>query len=193
MQHPNGIYDRQTLATLAFDVAKTLSEGMVIVPPDIIPFSGRFEGRDHYFACRVYFEDTDFSGIVYHANYLRYLERARSDMLRCLGVDQRATHDTGGGVYAVADMTLRFVRPAKMDDDLIVMSQITRLRAAACIIHQRVIRRGQSITDSAETLLDAEVTAAFINSDGRPIRQPRAWMDAYSRILNSDQKDRPPI
>ena len=138
-----------------------------MIPPDIIPFSGRFEGAAHYFACRVYFEDTDFSGIVYHANYLRYMERARSDMLRCLGIDQRATHDGGGGVYAVADMHLRFVRPAKMDDDLVVMSQITRLRAAACIIHQRVIRRGQSVTDSHETLLEADVTAAFINQIGR--------------------------
>lgn len=166
---------------------------MVMIPPDIIPFSGRFEGLAHYFACRVYFEDTDFSGIVYHANYLRYLERARSDMLRCLGVEQRATHDSGGGVYAVADMRLRFVRPAKMDDDLVVMSQITRLRAAACIIHQRVIRRGQSVIDSFETLLEADVTAAFINPEGRPIRQPRAWMDAFNAILDPDQKDRSPL
>jgi acyl-CoA thioester hydrolase len=166
---------------------------MVMIPPDIIPFSGRFEGQAHYFACRVYFEDTDFSGIVYHANYLRYLERARSDMLRCLGVEQRATHDSGGGVYAVADMRLRFVRPAKMDDDLVVMSQITRLRAAACIIHQRVIRRGQSVIDSFETLLEAEVTAAFINPEGRPIRQPRASMDAFNAILDPDQKDRSPL
>lgn len=166
---------------------------MVMVPPDIIPFSGRFEGSSHYFACRVYFEDTDFSGIVYHANYLRYMERARSDMLRCVGIDQRTTFDAGGGVYAVADMQLRFVRPAKMDDDLIVMSQITRLRAAACIIHQRVIRRSHSMADSAETLLEADVTAAFISPEGRPIRQPRAWVDAFSAILVPDQKDRPPI
>ena len=89
-----------------------------MVPPDIIPFAGRFEGRTHYFALRVYFEDTDFSGIVYHANYLRYLERARSDMLSRLGIDQRGTFETGNGVYAVADMTLKFVRPAKMDDEI---------------------------------------------------------------------------
>lgn len=166
---------------------------MANVPTDIVPFSGRFEGSVHYFACRVYFEDTDFSGIVYHANYLRYMERARSDMLRCLGIDQRATHDAGLGAYAVADMGLRFLRPAKMDDDLIVASRMTRLRAAACIIHQRVIRRGQSVTDSAETLLEAEVTAAFINPQGRPIRQPRAWVDAFTKLLDPDQKDRPPL
>lgn len=192
MQQANGIYDSASRASLAFDVAKTL-QPLPMIPPDIIPFSGRFEGRAHYFACRVYFEDTDFSGIVYHANYLRYLERARSDMLRCLGIDQRGTYAAGEGVYAVADMALRFVRPAKMDDDLVVISQITRLRAAACIIHQRVIRRGQSIADSFETLLDAEVTAAFINPDGRPIRQPRAWVDAFNAILDPHQKDRSPL
>lgn len=155
--------------------------------------AGRLIPGGHSLVLRVYYEDTDFSGIVYHANYLRYLERARSDMLRCLGVDQRGTHDSGGGVYAVADMRLRFVRPAKMDDDLVVMSQITRLRAAACIIHQRVIRRGQSVTDSFETLLEADVTAAFINPEGRPIRQPRAWVDAFTAILDPDQKDRSPL
>jgi acyl-CoA thioester hydrolase len=163
-----------------------------MVPTDIVPFSGRFESGVHYFALRIYFEDTDFSGVVYHANYLRYLERARSDMLRCLGIRQRDTHDAGGGVYAVAEMTLRFVRPARMDDELLVASQMMRLRAAACIIHQRVIRRGQSVTDSFETLVEAEVTAAFINSDGRPIRQPRAWVDAYRSVLPSDQKDTSP-
>jgi acyl-CoA thioester hydrolase len=166
---------------------------MAMVPPDIIPFAGRFEGRTHYFALRVYFEDTDFSGIVYHANYLRYLERARSDMLSGLGIDQRGTFETGNGVYAVADMALKFVRPAKMDDALIVMSQVTRLRAAACIIRQRVIRRSQSVVESFETLLEAEVTAAFINPEGRPIRQPRAWVEAFNTILATDQKDPSPL
>lgn len=160
-----------------------------MIPPDIIPHSGRFVGRTHYFACRVYFEDTDFSGIVYHANYLRYMERARSDMLRGLGMDQRATHDAGNGVYAVADMAIRFVRPAKMDDDLIVTSEVKKLRAAACIIHQRVIRARQIEGDSVETLVEAEVTAAFINPQGRPIRQPRVWLDAFAAVLNPDQKD----
>ena len=158
-----------------------------MIPRDITPHNGRFEGHTHYFATRVYFEDTDFSGIVYHANYLRYMERARSDMLRCLGIDQRVTHDAGGGVYAVADMAIRFVRPAKMDDDLVVMSQVTKLRAAACSIHQRVIRSRQSVTDSLETLVQADVTAAFINPAGRPIRQPRAWMEAFAAVLNPDQ------
>lgn len=162
-----------------------------MIPPDITPFTGRFDGSTHYFACRVYFEDTDFSGIVYHANYLRYMERARSDMLRCLGIDQRAIHAAGEGVYAVADMHIRFMRPAKLEDDLVIMSQVTRIRAAACHIHQRVIRARQSGAEPLETLAVGEVTAAFINPQGKPIRQPRAWIEGFTRILvpDSDQKD----
>ena len=65
------------------------------------PVDGRFDGPEHRFPVRVYFEDTDLSGIVYHANYLRYMERARSDMLRLAGIDQRAHQESGGGAYAV--------------------------------------------------------------------------------------------
>ena len=64
---------------------------------------GRFVGREHQFPLRIYFEDTDFSGLVYHANYLRYMERARSDMLKCAGIDQREAFESGEGVYAVSE------------------------------------------------------------------------------------------
>jgi acyl-CoA thioester hydrolase len=67
------------------------------------PATGRFDGVEHRFPVRVYFEDTDLSGVVYHANYLRFMERARSDMLACVGIDQRGSFDGGEGVYAVAD------------------------------------------------------------------------------------------
>ena len=80
------------------------------------PPSGRFDGNQHLFAVRVYFEDTDLSGVVYHANYLRWFERARSDMLRLLGIDQRAAHEADEGAYAVSALDLRYLRPAKLDD-----------------------------------------------------------------------------
>ena len=66
------------------------------------PYSGGFRGNTHYFALRVYFEDTDVAGIVYYANYLRFMERARSDMLRAVGIDQRGVLERGEGAYAVA-------------------------------------------------------------------------------------------
>ena len=140
------------------------------------PQAGRFEGREHRFAVRVYFEDTDLSGVVYHANYLRYMERARSDMLRVAGIDQRAVHEAGEGAYAVADLAIRYRAPAKLDDALLVVSRIHAVRAASVVIHQTV-RRGSLV------LTEAEVTAALVAPSGRPKRQPAAWTDIYQRLI----------
>src|ERR1700752_403152 len=107
---------------------------------DDTPYSGRFEAGTHRFAVRVYFEDTDAGGVVYHANYLRFMERARSDMLRLAGIDQRAAMEAGEGAYAVSDMHIKYRRPAKLDDALVDVSRLTQIRAAAVHIHQRVMR-----------------------------------------------------
>ncbi len=146
------------------------------------PHAGRFVGGEHRFAVRVYFEDTDAAGVVYHANYLRFMERARSDMLACAGIGQRAAHEDGTGVYAVAAMALRFVRPARLGDALLVASRVSRARAATCAIHQRVSRDGVEIAR-------AEVTAAFLGPDGRPRRQPEAWLRAFERLAQAEQEE----
>ena len=143
---------------------------------DLQPTAGAYFGTDHHLPIRVYFEDTDFSGLVYHANYLRYFERARSDMLRCLRIDQKAAFDEGTGVYAVAEMTIRYKRPARYDDALIIISKVEAIRAASCLIHQRVMRDG-------ELLCEAEVLAAFLSPDGRPRRQPARWVSAFESLL----------
>lgn len=148
---------------------------MTLVSNDA-PATGRFVGREHRFPVRVYFEDTDFSGVVYHANYLRFMERARSDMLRVAGIDQRNAFASGAGVYAVADLSIRYRRPARFDDALVIVSTVEALRAAACVIHQRVMLDG-------ELMADAQVTAAFITPEGRPRRQPRPWIEAFQRLL----------
>lgn len=140
------------------------------------PKSGHFVGKAHHFALRVYFEDTDLSGLVYHANYLRYMERARSDMLRAMGIDQRMAHEGGTGAYALADLTIKYRRPARLDDDLLVVSTVREIRAASCRIHQRVMR-------GDEILTDGEVVAAFLTPEGRPRRQPQAWIDAFKRLI----------
>jgi len=137
---------------------------------------GRFDGREHRFPVRVYFEDTDLSGVVYHANYLRYMERARSDMLRLAGIDQRAAHEAGEGAYAVSSLAIRYVRPARLDDVLVVVTRLTRVRAASVDIHQRVMRGSDLVTE-------AEVTAALVAPSGRPRRQPRAWIDAFTSLV----------
>jgi acyl-CoA thioester hydrolase len=110
------------------------------------PYRGGFAGPEHRFALTVYFEDTDTAGIVYYANYLKFMERARSDMLRAAGVDQRAALEAGTGVYAVAEAQLRYLRPAKLGDDLLVRSRIEQVRAASVIIQQRVMRGDEQLT-----------------------------------------------
>jgi acyl-CoA thioester hydrolase len=146
------------------------------------PASGRFEGTEHRFSVRVYFEDTDLSGVVYHANYLRFMERARSDMLACVGVDQRAAFEGklagDEGVYAVADLHIRYRAPARLDDALTVVSRCTGVGAATATIHQRVMR-------GHEVLTEATVTAAFLTRGGRPRRQPRAWVEAFTAIMET--------
>ena len=139
------------------------------------PADGVMRGARHLFPLRVYFEDTDVAGIVYYANYLRFIERARSDMLRLIGVDQRAALEGGEGVYAVAEIAVKYRAPAKLGDELLVATEIEEVRAASVLIHQRVMR-------GDELLADARVTAAFLSPDGRPRRQPRVWVDAFRRL-----------
>lgn len=133
---------------------------------------GRFDGREHSFPVTVYFEDTDLSQIVYHANYLRYFERARSDMLRAVGIDQRGAIEAGTGAYAVTHMDIKWTRPAKLDDELTVVSTIENVRAASCIIHQRVMR-------GDELLAQADVSVALLTPEGRPRRQPPEWIEKF--------------
>ena len=140
------------------------------------PVEGRFDNAVHRFPVRVYFEDTDLSGVVYHANYLRYMERARSDMLRVGGIDQRGHWEAGEGAYAVTDVQIRYLAPARLDDALLVVSVLEQVRAASVVIHQQV-RKGEAL------LTDARVTAALVGATGRPIRQPSGWIAIYKGLV----------
>jgi acyl-CoA thioester hydrolase len=139
------------------------------------PYRGGFVGNEHHFALTVYFEDTDTAGIVYYANYLKFMERARSDMIRAAGVDQTAAHHAGGGAYAVAEVNIRYLKPARLGDNLVVLSTVEQVRAVSVLIHQRVMRGTQLLTD-------ARVTAAFLTADGRPQRQPKEWVERFKAI-----------
>ncbi|ALC10953.1 YbgC/FadM family acyl-CoA thioesterase [Sphingopyxis sp. 113P3] len=155
---------------------------MTDVPPPFVP--GAFVGAAHHYRVRVYFEDTDLSGIVYHANYLRYMERARSDMLRLAGIDQRAAMDAGEGAWAVTDLAIKYLRPAKLDDDLLVVSLVEAVRGASVVIAQRILRSHQTLSD--EMLTDGRVTAAFLSPEGRPRRQPAGWASRFTAIMNGE-------
>jgi acyl-CoA thioester hydrolase len=127
--------------------------------------SGWSEGGRHVLPVRVYYEDTDFSGVVYHASYLRFLERGRTDFLRLAGVDQSTLHAAGEGlIFAVRRMTIDFLKPARMDDVLFVETFTQEVRGASLVVAQ-AIRRGD------EMLLTADVRVAAL-SGGRPARIP---------------------
>lgn len=146
----------------------------------VLPPRGRFDGGAHLFPLRVYFEDTDLSGVVYHANYLRFMERARSDMLALAGIDQRAAFDAGEGAYAIADLSIRYAAPARLDDALLVTSTVAAATPARVIIHQTVSR-------DAAMLSTATVTAALVGPGGRVRRQPAAWLDIFRPLITPQE------
>ena len=144
------------------------------------PYRGGFVGTEHHFALTVYFEDTDAYGIVYYANYLKFMERARSDFIRAVGVDQAAELRSSGSAYAVVEVDIHYRRPARLGDDLVVISTVDQIRASSVLIQQRVMR-------GKEQLTDARVTAAFLDGEGRPRRQPREWVQKFNAITSKGQ------
>ena len=142
------------------------------------PYRGGFVGPEHHFALSVYFEDTDAYGIVYYANYLKFMERARSDMIRAVGVDQAAELRSSGSAYAVVEVDIRYRKPGRLGDDLLVVSTVEGVHAASVHIQQRVMR-------GTEILTDARVTAAFLDGEGRPRRQPKDWVERFRDIVKS--------
>lgn len=133
--------------------------------PDL---AGRLDGGAHVLPVRVYYEDTDFSGVVYHASYLRFMERGRSDFLRLCGI-HHAELDAGAAgerlAFAVRHMEIDFLKPARIDDVLEVRTTCREARGARLVLEQEVCRAG-------DALITAKVTAAVINSQGRPRRMP---------------------
>ena len=138
--------------------------------------SGRLDGNRHILPVRIYFEDTDFSGVVYHGSYVRFLERGRTDFLRVLGIghDALARGEHGEGLaFAVRRMTLDFLKPARIDDLVEVVTEPGQLTGARAVLKQS-IRRGD------ETLVSAEVTVVLINAAGQPRRWPAAIRERIS-------------
>ena len=140
--------------------------------------SGLIEGSLHRFAVRAYFEDTDLSGVVYHANYLRWFERARSDFVRLLGIDQRSVNEAGIGAFAVADLAIRYAAPARLDDGVVIETRCTELGAASCRMHQKALR------EDGLLLAEATFRVGFVSPQGRPRRMPDGWRAAFAPILS---------
>ena len=109
---------------------------------------------------------------------MRWFERARSDLLRLLGIDQRAAVETGEGHYAVAEVHIRYLAPARLDDALVIATAATELRSASVRLTQQALREGN-------LLAEAFVRVGFISPDGRPRRQPSAWRAAFDQLLSA--------
>ncbi len=142
--------------------------------------SGWVAGGWHHLRVRIYYEDTDFSGLVYHANYLRYLERGRSDCLRLAGVNHAELWALEEPLaFAIRRMDITFVAPARIDDVLTVRTRFTQAFGAR-IEAEQVILRGET------EILRAGVSAACINGDGRPRRLPGTIRDRMAAMMDQD-------
>ena len=137
--------------------------------------SGEIRDGRHVLAVRVYYEDTDFTGLVYHASYLRFMERGRTDYLRLLGARQRTlieetAREKPGFHFVVRSMTIEFLKPARMDDVVEVVTAPAEVKGASITLQQRVVR-------GTEVLVEAHVRVAFI-AGGRAQRIPAALRTA---------------
>jgi acyl-CoA thioester hydrolase len=149
-------------------------------PPEWPHLAGAMDAGGHRLPVRVYYEDTDFSGVVYHASYLRFMERGRTDYLRLLGADHRALfaeqrHSGTGFAFVVRSMQIEFLRPGHMDDILVVHTAPGDVRGASVLLEQRVTR-------DAELLISASVRVAFV-AGGRARRIPDALRAAMTADL----------
>jgi acyl-CoA thioester hydrolase len=135
------------------------------------PLDGEMRSGRHWLTVRVYYEDTDFTGIVYHANYLRYMERGRTNHLRLLGADHRAlfeetAKEAPGYAFVVRSMNIEYFKPARMDDILDIITEPEEVKGASITVRQRVMR-------GDELLVEAHVRVAFIaGGRARPIPKP---------------------
>ena len=142
--------------------------------------AGELTPQGHRLVQRVYYEDTDFSGLVYHARYLHFLERGRTDYLRCLGVEQSrlVSIDEEGLVFVVHRMEIDFKSPARMDDIVTVLTRTEKAGGAKMVLAQQILR-GETL------LISARVTIAVINANGRPRRLPDGLAERFNAGANT--------
>lgn len=130
----------------------------------------------HEFHLRVYYEDTDAAGIVYYANYLKFIERARTEALLDLGLSQPAITAEFGITFVVRAVEVEYLSPARLEDKLVVTTEITELRGARMKMKQTVTSQGRDLTR-------CNVTVAALQIDGRPGRIPRAIASVLARLI----------
>ncbi|MFI4976576.1 MAG: tol-pal system-associated acyl-CoA thioesterase [Caulobacterales bacterium] len=141
------------------------------------PASGAFHGREHRLPVRVYYEDTDFTGVVYHANYLRYFERGRSDYLRTAGISHRALLERADPcAFTVTSIAVDFRQAARIDDALTVVTAYEAMAGARVVVRQKLER-------DADLIAEARVEVACITPQGRARRPPADLVERLRPLL----------
>ena len=138
---------------------------------------GRFEGKTHILPLRIYYEDTDLSGVVYHANYLRFMERGRSEYFRCLGIERLAMlEEDVPTAWTLRKVNVEYIRPARLDDLIEVHTSCKSISGARMRADQRIYAHG-------ELLVRGAVEACIITLAGRPRRIPEDWRDRLAPFI----------
>lgn len=143
--------------------------------------SGHIDGGEHVLPVRVYYEDTDAAGIAYYANYLKFAERARTEMLRLAGIQQSEVRRQYGVAFAVRDCKVDYCQPARLDDLVEVRSRLTGLRGASAEMAQEISRDG-------DVLVRLDLRIACIGPDARPARFPATLRAALERYCQSQEQ-----
>jgi acyl-CoA thioester hydrolase len=152
---------------------------------DADPGCGRITGREHRMPLRIYYEDTDLSGVVYHANYVRYLERGRSEFIRAIGASHTSLMASDAPVtFMVSELGLRFMRAARIDDRLEVRTKVEMARGARIVCAQSIMR-GNAL------ILEAHVENVCVSLDGKPRRLPAELVRRVSAYLPDAAPARP--
>jgi acyl-CoA thioester hydrolase len=122
---------------------------------------------------RVYWEDTDAGGIVFYANYLKFFERARTEWLRSLGIEQQRLKESTGGMFVVLETSIRYRRPARLDDELIVTASMVETGRASMIIKQQALLKSEQKNEQPALLCDGTIRIGWINASSfQPTRMP---------------------
>lgn len=142
------------------------------LPLRAAPGSGWIDdaAAEHVFPVRVYYEDTDAAGIVYYVNYLKFAERARTEMLRLMGRGQHDMMEREGVAFAVRSARIEYLRPARLDDALEVRTALVEVGGASLKVRQRILRAGSGAADGI--LADMMIRLAVMNLAGKPMRLP---------------------
>ncbi len=126
---------------------------------------------------RVYWEDTDAGGIVFYANYLKFFERSRTEWLRSFGHNQQALRDQTGGMFVVSHADVRYIKSARLDDELLVTTSLTESGRASMTIHQQALLKTKG---DPVLLCEATIRAGWVNAQGKPTRVPQVILDTLT-------------